>query len=66
MGSSFVEYNGHGFWSWDGYLEHLSFLLAEAIGPSRMSRGWTGLETIGNSSPSVSSEDEFIRSSMNM
>ena len=35
MGTSFVEYNGHGFWSWDGYLEHLLFLLAEAIGASR-------------------------------
>ena len=30
MGSSFVEYNGHGFWSWDGYLEHELFQLAEA------------------------------------
>jgi hypothetical protein len=35
MGSSFVEYKGRGFWSWDGYLEHLLFLLAEAIGQSR-------------------------------
>lgn len=34
MGTSFVEYRGHGFWSWDGYLEHLLFLLVEAIGPS--------------------------------
>lgn len=34
MGTSFVEYKGRGFWSWDGYLEHVLFLLAEAIGPS--------------------------------
>ena len=34
MGTSFVEYRGCGFWSWDGYLEHVLFLLAEAIGPS--------------------------------
>jgi hypothetical protein len=34
MGTSFVEYQGHGFWSWDGYLEHSLFLLAEAIGES--------------------------------
>lgn len=34
MGSSFVEYHGRGFWSWDGYLEHLLFLLANGIGPS--------------------------------
>ena len=34
MGTSFVEYKGRGFWSWDGYLEHALFLLAEAIGPS--------------------------------
>jgi hypothetical protein len=33
MGASFVEYKGYGFWSWDGYLEHALFLLAEAIGP---------------------------------
>ena len=33
MGTSFVAYKTHGFWSWDGYLEHLLFLLAEAIGP---------------------------------
>ena len=34
MGTSFVEYRGHGFCSWDGYLEHALFLLAEAIGES--------------------------------
>jgi hypothetical protein len=34
MGTSFVEYRGHGFWSWDGYLEHVLFLLAETIGPA--------------------------------
>ena len=34
MGTSFVEYKGRGFWSWDGYLEHSLFLLAEAIGQS--------------------------------
>ena len=34
MGTSFVEYRGRGFWSWDGYLEHALFLLAEAIGES--------------------------------
>jgi len=34
MGTSFVEYRRHGFWSWDGYLEHTLFLLAEAIGES--------------------------------
>jgi len=34
MGSSFVAYRGRGFWSWDGYLEHLLALLASGIGPS--------------------------------
>jgi len=34
MGTSFVQYNGYGFWSWDGYLEHALFVLAEAIGES--------------------------------
>ena len=34
MGSSFVAYRGRGFWSWDGYLEHLLALLASEIGPS--------------------------------
>ena len=34
MGTSFVKYRGRGFWSWDGYLEHMLSLLAEAIGPS--------------------------------
>src|SRR5258705_4373398 len=33
MGSSFVAYRGRGFWSWDGYLEHLLALLASEIGP---------------------------------
>ena len=34
MGSSFVAYRGLGFWSWDGYLEHLLAVLANEIGPS--------------------------------
>lgn len=34
MGTSFVAYRGRGFWSWDGYLEHLLALLASEIGPS--------------------------------
>ena len=34
MGTSFVEYKGRGFWSWDGYLEHVLFLLADTIGLS--------------------------------
>lgn len=34
MSSSFVEYRGHGFWSWDGYLEHVLALLADHIGGS--------------------------------
>lgn len=33
MGSSYVEYRGKGFWSWDGYLEHALALLADEIGP---------------------------------
>ncbi|HKO44154.1 MAG TPA: hypothetical protein VJU84_12835 [Pyrinomonadaceae bacterium] len=32
MSSSFVEYRGRGFWSWDGYLEHVLSLLADRIG----------------------------------
>jgi hypothetical protein len=32
MSSSFVEYRGRGFWSWDGYLEHVLTLLADSIG----------------------------------
>jgi hypothetical protein len=34
MGTSFVAYRGRGFWSWDGYLEHLLALLASEIGPT--------------------------------
>lgn len=34
MSSSFVEYNGRGFWSWDGYLEHVLTLMANRIGNS--------------------------------
>jgi hypothetical protein len=34
MRTSFVEYKGRGFWSWDGYLEHVLFLLADTIGLS--------------------------------
>lgn len=34
MSTSFVEYHGHGFWSWDGYLEHVLALLAGRIGGS--------------------------------
>jgi len=34
MSTSFVEYRGRGFWSWDGYLEHVLALLAERIGSS--------------------------------
>ena len=34
MGTSFVEYKGRGFWSWDGYLEHVLALLAHRIGDS--------------------------------
>ena len=32
MSTSFVEYRGRGFWSWDGYLEHVLALLADRIG----------------------------------
>lgn len=31
MSTSFVEYRGCGFWSWDGYLEHVLALLADRI-----------------------------------
>jgi hypothetical protein len=34
MSTSFVEYRGRGFWSWDGYLEHVLALLANRIGSS--------------------------------
>lgn len=34
MSTSFVEYHGRGFWSWDGYLEHVLALLADRIGSS--------------------------------
>jgi hypothetical protein len=34
MGSSYVEYHGHGFWSWDGYLEDVLAYLANQIVPS--------------------------------
>jgi hypothetical protein len=34
MSTSFVEYGEHGFWSWDGYLEHVFALLAARIGSS--------------------------------
>lgn len=31
MATSFVEYRGHGFWSWDGYLEHVLALVAAKL-----------------------------------
>lgn len=34
MSTSFIEYHGRGFWSWDGYLEHILALLAARIGSS--------------------------------
>jgi hypothetical protein len=34
MSTSFVEYRGRGFWSFDGYLEHALTLLADQIGDS--------------------------------
>lgn len=34
MSTSFVEYRGRGFWSWDGYLEHVFSLIADRIGGS--------------------------------
>lgn len=34
MSTSFIEYQGYGFWSWDGYLEHVLALLARQIGNS--------------------------------
>lgn len=34
MSTSFVEYQGRGFWSWDGYLEPVLALLANQIGDS--------------------------------
>lgn len=34
MSTSFVEYHGRGFWSWDGYLEHVLSLTADRIGSS--------------------------------
>jgi hypothetical protein len=39
MGSSFVEYRGHGFWSYDGYLEHLLAVIAECVGDNPAD-GW--------------------------
>ena len=32
MGTSYVEYGGKGFWSWDRYLEDAFALLADATG----------------------------------
>lgn len=34
MGTSFVEYRGRGFWSWDGYLEHALALVASRFAGS--------------------------------
>lgn len=34
MSTSFVEYRGRGFWSFDEYLEHVLALLADQIGDS--------------------------------
>lgn len=39
MSTSYVEYRGRGFWSWDGYLEPLLALLADEIGPAP-DRAW--------------------------
>lgn len=43
MGSSFVEYRGQGFWSYDGYLEDVLALLAHAIGDSPSEAWWSEL-----------------------
>ncbi len=34
MSTSFVEYCGHGFWSFDDYLQHVLAILADRIGDS--------------------------------
>ena len=39
MSTSFVEYRGKGFWSWDGYLEHVLALLVERI-PTESAAPW--------------------------
>jgi hypothetical protein len=31
MATSFVEFRGRGFWSWDGYLEHVLALVAARL-----------------------------------
>jgi hypothetical protein len=31
MATSFVEYRGRGFWSWDGYVEHVLALVAAEL-----------------------------------
>ena len=41
MGTSLVEYQSRGFWSWDGYLEHVLALLADRVDASP-ERVWLG------------------------
>jgi hypothetical protein len=66
MGSSFVEYHGRGFWSWDGYLEHLLFLLANGIGPTPEESWLNDLRDHWQSQASGALAHGSILSSMNM
>ena len=40
MGSSYVEFRGHGFWSWGGYLEHFLAGLAEEVSGAESVPEW--------------------------
>lgn len=43
MSTSFVEYRGRGFWSFDGYLEHVLALVADRIPTSPHEKWLTDL-----------------------
>jgi hypothetical protein len=40
MATSFTEYRGFGFWSWDSYLEHVAGEIAEVIFSKKERENW--------------------------
>lgn len=63
MSSSFVEYRGRGFWSRDGYLEHVLALMVQRIGDSPEQKWLEDLRDPGAGSRRVHSGDGSTRCS---
>jgi len=63
MSTSYVEYGGKGFWSWDGYLEDA---LASSLTALEREMSPTGSKPLGDTGPNrrpVSSWAVFIQTS---